>query len=546
MPDTEKFIRRGYFPKELPPTFTSAKLARLIDSSDADFPFKDASKKLKWTHAMTHSLARASHVRRTLGVPNPASHWALANEISQNWKLLRHHAKRSAISLSIPTLRGTQGRAAVPKTPLAGLMFSRVRARAKGRFLLRADIAEFYRSIYTHSISWALHTRSVAKSKMRDLTLLGNRLDNAVGASQYGQTNGLPIGPDTSLVLAEVILGCIDEELQRRIGPLRGIRHHDDYELVFDTAREADEGKAALQQVLLSIGLHLNPLKTELLELPTRIVSDWWVYVKQFVFATAQDERAKIIEFFDETFDRKRHHPTEYVIAYAIGRIEHETWNERTWRVVEALLHQAVLSEPSAAHKFVRVLIRMQSQGHCVDLELLDATIARMIAEHAPYGEASEVSWMIWAAIMFKIPLSTPSCAAISKMQDAFVAISALHAQKRGLADDIDHSVWQASMTTDGLDGDLWLLSYEARVRGWLGSVGGGNHIASHPVFSYLERKKIRFYTLMRKVSHRTVTKLEETDAASYDDSETWADDLEAEFDDDDDSEEEPVHIGPR
>lgn len=517
MPDTVKFLRKGYFPKELPPSFVTSQFARSLDPNDSDFPFKDASKSLKWTQMMTHSLARASHVRRTLGIPNPSNHWALSKEIAENWSELRKHAKRSAISLSIPTLRGTQGRAAVPAVPLASLIFAKVGVRSRGRYLLRADISEFYRSVYTHSIPWALHSRATAKSAMRDTSLLGNRIDNAVRASQIGQTNGLPVGPDTSLVLAEVILGCVDEELENLLGRLQGYRHHDDYELVFSSAREAEEGKAVLQQVLLHYGLHLNPLKTELIELPSRLVSEWWIFVKQFSFEPTHDPRARIIEFFDETFDRKQQHPNEYVVAYAIGRIEHEEWNERTWPVVESLLHQALMAEPSAAHKFVRALIRAESLGLNVDRGLLGATIERMISEHAPYGNASEVAWMIWTAMMFRLQLSSANCDLISKLTDSFVALLALDAQRRGLAEHLDPSLWKSMMNGDDLAGEMWLLSYEARVRDWLGSVGGGNHLKDHPVFSYLESKRVRFYTRMHIVSGATVSRLEETDAASYD-----------------------------
>src|SRR5689334_6146519 len=130
MPTPQKFIRKGYFPKELPPSFKTASLARALDPNAPGFPLNDAAGGLKWTWMLNHSLARAFLVRRTLGVPNPANHWALAKEIADNWALLRTHARRSTLSRSVPTLRSTQGRAAVPAIPLADVMFVRVNARA--------------------------------------------------------------------------------------------------------------------------------------------------------------------------------------------------------------------------------------------------------------------------------------------------------------------------------------------------------------------------------------------------------------------------------
>ncbi|MBX9601878.1 MAG: RNA-directed DNA polymerase [Bryobacteraceae bacterium] len=410
----------------------------------------------------------------------------------------------------------------MPAIPLADVMFLRVDARSVGRYLLRADIAEFYRSVYTHSIPWALHTKAVAKARLRDKTLLGNRIDAAVQASQNGQTNGIPIGPDTSLVLAEVILGSVDESLQRRIGPVRGYRHHDDYELVFRTPREAEEAKAALQSILLEFGLHLNSIKTEIVELPVRIVSDWWLYVREFSFTATGDPRAKIIQFFDEAFQRKANAPGEYVLAYAIGRLEKENWSPREWQIVQPLLHQALAAEPSAAHKFVRALVRARVEGLDIDLDLLAETIHTMLVEHAPYGNASEVAWMLWASMMFMLPLSKDACVAVSTMNDSFVSLLALDAGKRGLAPDLDLTTWGNFITSDDLDGENWLLSYEAGVRGWLPSVGGNNHVGTHPIFSFLASRNVRFYARMRSASQRTLDKLAETDAASYSHEQDW------------------------
>lgn len=526
MPPPHKFLRKGYFPKELPPSFKTASFAKVLDPKATHFPFVDAasSKRLEWTWMMHHSLARASHVRRSLGIPNPVTHWALAKEIADNWAALRDYTTRSTISKSIPTLRSTQGRAAVPRLPLADLMFVRVDTRARGRYLLKADVAEFYRSVYTHAISWALHTKETAKNSVRDKSLLGNRIDAAIQAAQYGQTNGIPVGPDTSLIIAEVMLAAVDVELQSRIGPLTGHRHHDDYELVFQTAREAERGKAVLQAVLLDFGLHLNPLKTELVELPVRAVSEWWTYVRHFDFTTTRDPRARIIEFFDEAFARKVLNPDEYVLAYAVGRVENEAWDDRSWQVIEPLLHQSLAAEPSAAHKVVRAIARAQVDGHSVNRDLLAQTIDTLLLHHAPYGHASEVAWMLWAALVFKIPLSADGTAAVARMNDAFVAVLALDLYKRGLAPTLDAANWAARMTTDELNGELWLLSYEARVREWLPSVGGGDHVRTHAAFAYLADRKVRFYTRMRSLTRRTIMILEETDAASYgDESDPWS-----------------------
>src|SRR5205085_4688237 len=124
-------------------------------------------------------------------------------------------------------------------------------------------------SIYTHSIPWALHTKSIAKAQRRTLALLGNRLDTCVRKLQSDQTVGIPIGPDCSLAIAEIVLCAVDSQMQtsgfmRR----RSFRFMDDYEASFDSLAEAEEALGGIQASLASYELTPNPTKTGLKELP--------------------------------------------------------------------------------------------------------------------------------------------------------------------------------------------------------------------------------------------------------------------------------------
>ncbi len=59
--------------------------------------------------------------------------------------------------------------------------------------VLITDIIDCYSAIYTHSIPWALHSRTVAKTQ-RGTELLGNEIDFLIREMVYGQTNGIPQG----------------------------------------------------------------------------------------------------------------------------------------------------------------------------------------------------------------------------------------------------------------------------------------------------------------------------------------------------------------
>ena len=72
-------------------------------------------------------------------------------------------------------------------------------------------------SLYTHSIPWALYGKAASKAalatKSRSRRRFGDKLDAALQCMNHGQTNGIPIGPDTSLVVAELVLSAVDVTL---------------------------------------------------------------------------------------------------------------------------------------------------------------------------------------------------------------------------------------------------------------------------------------------------------------------------------------------
>jgi len=80
-------------------------------------------------------------------------------------------------------------------------------------------------------------------------------------------------------------------------------------------------------------------------------------------------------------------------------------------------------------------------------------------------------------------------------MDDSVVALLALDAEQRGLFQPpIDKANWSQYMTSDALAQEQWLLSYEANVKGFMPSRGGGDHVSSDPSFSYLKRNGVYFY----------------------------------------------------
>ncbi|HEX7483695.1 MAG TPA: RNA-directed DNA polymerase [Candidatus Saccharimonadales bacterium] len=134
-------------------------------------------------------------------------------------------------------------------------------------YVSETDIADCYSSIYTHAISWAMHTREVAFKKQRDDSLLGNQIDKILMNMHHRQTNGIPQGSMLYDLLAELLLAYADTLIcetikEKGIEAYKIVRYRDDYKIF---TKRADDGKSILRIIsdqLVDLGLRPNANKT--------------------------------------------------------------------------------------------------------------------------------------------------------------------------------------------------------------------------------------------------------------------------------------------
>lgn len=136
--------------------------------------------------------------------------------------------------------------------------------------LLETDIIDCYGSIYTHSIAWALHTKTEAKKKDKrnDFSLIGNQIDKHIQDMRHGQTNGIPQGSALMDFIAEMLLGYTDLKLSERIQSAKItdyliLRYRDDYRIFCNNPRDGEQIIKLLTEITISLGLKLNPSKTK-------------------------------------------------------------------------------------------------------------------------------------------------------------------------------------------------------------------------------------------------------------------------------------------
>jgi hypothetical protein len=341
--------------------------------------------------------------------------------------------------------------------------------------MLKADIATFYPSIYTHSIPWAIHGKETARSK-RAGKWYGNQLDIWTRDTQDRQTGGIPIGPDTSFLIAEVIASRMDLQLSKMLRQeLKGVRYIDDYHLYFATRTDAERALAALHTVTQAFELQLNAPKTEIVEVPEAIEPRWKTELR--LIDIQSDERATGVKaYFDRACELAIQFPSDSVFTYAVRKITRYASRLKVheWQVCRSLLLRSCLGEATMLPAL---------------LELFELCLY-----HAPLQQGFEVAWSLWVARALKVDLPMSVGTAVRKIDDDIVALVALDMQAEGLLPKFDSPLWKSRMSADDLYSEHWLLAYEALAQGWLPPVGGKDYLKADPFFSILANSAVRFY----------------------------------------------------
>jgi len=492
-------LARGYFPKELPPPFNTKLFGSFAGTASAAILQLDTTKKgLKnnlTTRPATHNLARSGTLRRMLTIPNPVNQYQVAQSVAKGWRAIKSACAMSSFSLTTPRYTKHSSRVISPSKDFDVLPLARAHSTTASRYMLTTDLSQFYPSIYTHSIPWALHSKPVAKAKPFDYSLIGNELDLAIRNGQDKQTIGIPIGPDTSLAIAETILSTVDAMLQ---GPIasRGFRYIDDIGCGFQTIAEAEDTLGQLQHYIGYFQLQLNPKKTKITELPLVLEPSWVTELRLFAIRTtsASSQQTDLLSYFSRAFELASVHREESILQYSVRRLRSTNIYEKNWQLYESLLLQCISVEPGTAPAVIGELYKYHALMP-LNLDKISESLRQLIEVHAPLRHGSEVVWALWGCICLNCKLEASILEKALLTADPCVALTVLHAITNGLAlGTVDVSSLNVLMCEDELTENNWLLAYEANIKGWLPNLGGKDFVAASKHFGPMKAAGVSFY----------------------------------------------------
>lgn len=503
-----RLLSHGYFAPELPPCFVSDDLARyrraILNGIDA-LPLDRQRRPDHYrfiSEPVWFYFPRYGKDDRRHGVPNPISHLLVSRALADNYVALRRVARQSKLSLSPPVFDWTGPRALARPTIDLRDDF-RVELSARREAYVAADIRAFFHSIYTHAIAWAIHGKEIAKQQ-RGVGHYGNLIDLLCRNAQDGQTIGLPVGPDTSRLIAEIVASAMDVQLQGRLG-INGrdaSRYIDDYTLSSPGSETGQELLAELRNTASRFELELNSDKSAVVPTSERQSAGWQLVVRSIIPRPAAAGQpvptAALQKFFYDLGRMCLDHPEMNVEKFGLQFARSSLVSAEDWGAVQSHLISAYRRNPSLISLITEICLLRQVARADLPLDTLREFIQHRMPVLARANRLGEATWLLFLAIRLDITLAATALTPLFEKENALVATLVVCLESRGRVQGaVDREVWDRALTTAGLRGPMWLYAYEAVTQGFLPGVTDA-FILQDPYFALLRARRVQFLEVGR------------------------------------------------
>jgi hypothetical protein len=402
----KRLLSYGLFPERLTGILNSEKFGIWALKNIKNTNLKDTYKLL------TYKLTRNNNSPRFLSIPHPLGYFTLSYVINQNWREIetRLHLVTDSVNISMIAPKLSNNNKRLFSMASYDQHQEKEKLQLKKQFgkkyFVQADISDFYSSIYTHAISWALIGKELSKQQIRQKNWY-NDLDTSIRNIQDRESKGVPIGPDTSAIIAELLLSKIDQKLEE----YDYIRFIDDYKCFCETKEQADRFIKDLSFCLENFRLKLNAKKTKILDLPQALTHDWVRKLKQSIDweKIVKGSKDKILGFLDLSTELFRKNPEESSIRYAAKVLTKKKYEDYlTYTMILRYFLSLCFLFPyviDICDEFASIGINTFNSHINEIKEILLHALTKMLDEHVSYHRSDVITWCLFLAIKYEIKL---------------------------------------------------------------------------------------------------------------------------------------------
>ena len=472
----DTLLKKGFFPETLPPCFDSTDLRRGFKGIVADLKAR-AFHKNRSASYIRYSGTKHDGSRRPYATVNPVSYFNLSNFIEQNAATLDDQFAHSQFSISTPHTPSAKDDRALIVTSLSQLS-ARISKQIKfSPYLLKADIAQYFPSIYTHVLPWIAHGRTASKidRNRNSTTNTFNQLDWFCQQCQAGQTRGLVIGPDGFRIVAEYIACEIDIQLQQRVSRhiIGGIRHVDDFYIGVWSEVDATLVLSQLRDILQNFELQVNDAKTRILSGLEPIDDTWAQSLREMKLGTVigsnfsfgfGDEFAS--RLLDEAFETAKRIHSESPMKLALRRLDQSSFYrvDEVWTKIEPKLQRILYHFPHCVDYICLLLIKRAAIDREIDSDGWSSAMVLLLKRHIAFSHHHEVCWLVWSMLSCRFHIEESLVKEVLHVKNSHVYALVIGAYADGLLK--SRPAIDLSFKLSSTDDD-WLHHLAARSTGY-------------------------------------------------------------------------------
>ena len=254
--------------------------------------------------------------------------------------------------------------------------------------------------------------------RRKNPSMFGNDLDHRCQALQDGQTIGIPIGPDTSHILAEIIGVAMDLRLndELKYWPA-GFRYVDDFFLFFNSRDDAERALAAVIKAVNSFELQINPSKTRIIEAKDLVGESWKYSVKRLsISSPRKQQREDIHHYFESLFLLEKKFRDESLIKYGLKQISSTIIKKSNWSLFEAYLLKCGYGFPNTIQVVAQILATYNYHGSLESNNAIKRFCNNLIKSNAAADRHGEVAWLLWICKELKIDVDENAASEVERM----------------------------------------------------------------------------------------------------------------------------------
>ena len=516
-----QITRFGFFAEQIPDCFTTEAFSnnaeKLLESiSIGTNQAKNGNKNA--TSPIIISTYKNELSRRLISISNPEAFLRVVKLMQKEWDKINSYSysNNSLSPITIIADYNSNNMEFINEESVRNHYFIKsdfvknikecIRAALGYRYRLSVDISNFYNSIYTHSISWAICEKKMAKKyhitkepeSLKSLYEFADHLDAFTRFQKNNETNGIVVGPYTSRIFSEILLSRIDKELTDKKLLFR--RYVDDYKFYFRSEYQAKQSLNIIENTLNEYNLNLNQAKTELVKFPFDTISNINNKYKEVY------EKSGTFEVLNQA-GQLYQSGEKGAYKYALKFLKNKYLDLSEFELIWPLLINIMLLDPKYG-KYIIIYIK----EHLAKLNLKD--IENIINEELKNSLKENLQQEILLFLSFvkelKLCVTGENMVSIFKTRDDLSLIIALDLWKnrnqkvirtRKEAKEINKLINELfnELKSASCKGEHWLLLYEIRQHKFAKEKDYAYPDLDLDFFKKMEKLKISFYSSVKR-----------------------------------------------